>query len=478
MKEKSVSNFDIVIFGVTGNLSRKKLIPSLFNLFKNKCISNFRVIGFSRKIFTDKEFRLYIKDSLWQEETDSLIEIFLNFFIYVFGDFNENEPYIKLFKLLDKSRETIYYLSTSPTFYGPIINNLKKHFVSERLTLSKIVLEKPFGSSLETAKKLNSLLYSAFREDQIYRIDHYLGKETVQNIFTFRFGNSIFENIWNNRYVDFVQITVAEELGLDGRAEYYDSVGALKDMVQNHILQLLSLVAMESPIKFDSEFIHDEKVKVLKSLRKINREDIKNCIVKGQYIGSQVQGVFKKGYKDETESLGNSNTETYLAMKVFINNWRWSGVPFYLRTGKGLARKFSEIYIQFKKPSFTLFNNSSVDFSNALIFRIQPRDGIEIKFNTKKPGYNYEIQTANMEFSYYGTFKRLFDEAYERLLLDAFLGDGTLYATSDEIESSWEFVSDIANKWEDIEICNYFYGSEGPKEIDSILEKDHFWRKI
>ena len=331
-----------------------------------------------------------------------------------------------MFDLLGKNKERVYYLSTAPEILWGNIENLKPYSLMDECSYSKIVLEKPFGSSLDTARCLNSLLYSVFKEDQIYRIDHYLGKETVQNIFTFRFGNSIFENIWNNRYVDFVQITVAEEVGIDGRFEYYDSVGALKDMFQNHILQLLSLVAMESPIRFNSDFIHDEKVKVLKSLKKFNKEEIENHIIKGQYVSSRVQGFLKKGYREEAEFLKTSNTETYLAMKVFINNWRWSGIPFYIRTGKALVRKFSEIYIQFKKPNFTLFNTTLNNMSNALIFRIQPRDGIEIKFNTKKPGYNYEMQEANMEFSYHTSFSKFFGESYERLLLDAFLGDGNL----------------------------------------------------
>ncbi|WP_445436090.1 glucose-6-phosphate dehydrogenase [Candidatus Borreliella tachyglossi] len=477
MREKNVSNFDIVIFGVTGNLSRRKLIPSLFNLYKDGYISNFRIIGFSRRTFTDEGLRLYIKDSLWQEEATALVDDFLKFFVYLSGDFREKDTYAKLFDLLD-DRERLYYLSTSPEFYETIIANLKPYSFNDALAFSKIVLEKPFGSSLDTARYLNSLLYSVFKEEQIYRIDHYLGKETVQNIFTFRFGNSIFENIWNNRYVDFVQITVAEEVGIDGRFEYYDSTGALRDMFQNHILQLLSLIAMEPPIGFNSDFIHDEKVKVLKSLKKLGKGEIEQRIVKGQYVCSRVQGVLKKGYKEEAEFLKISNTETYLAMKLFINNWRWSGVPFYIRTGKALARKLSEIYIQFKKPDFTIFNTSLNNLSNALIFRIQPRDGIEIKFNTKRPGYNYDMQEANMEFSYHSSFNKFFGESYERLLLDAFLGDRTLYARNDEIDSSWEFVSDILGKWEDMKNWNYFYGSEGPVEANMILERGHFWRKI
>ncbi|QFP41734.1 glucose-6-phosphate dehydrogenase [Borrelia miyamotoi] len=477
MSEKNVSNFDVVIFGVTGNLSKKKLIPSLFNLYKDGHISNFRIIGFARRNFTDEELKIYVEDSLWQEESTALVDDFLKFFIYLSGDFREKGAYIKLSSLL-KNRETIYYLSTSPKFYGIIIENLKPYSFNDNPYLSKIILEKPFGSSLDTARFLNSLLYSVFKEEQIYRIDHYLGKETVQNIFTFRFGNSIFENIWNNRYVDFVQITVAEEVGIDGRAEYYDSFGALRDMIQNHILQLLSLVAMEPPISFNADFIHDEKVKVLKSLRKLNKENMESHIVKGQYVCSRVQGVLKKGYKEEAEFLNTSNTETYLAMKLFIDNWRWFGVPFYIRTGKALVRKFSEIYIQFKKPGFTIFNTGLSNLSNALIFRIQPRDGIEIKFNTKRPGYNYEIQEANMEFSYHASFNKFFGESYERLLFDAFLGDRTLYARNDEIDISWEFVSDILDKWEDVKNWDYFYGSEGPVEANMVLEKDHFWRKM
>ncbi|AAX17954.1 glucose-6-phosphate dehydrogenase [Borrelia turicatae] len=477
MSEKNVSNFDVIIFGVTGNLSRRKLIPSLFNLYKDGHINNFRIIGFARRNFTDYELKVYIKDSLWQEESTALIDDFLKFFVYLSGDFREKDAYVKLSSLLD-NRDRIYYLSTSPEFYEAIIENLKPYSFSNTSYLSKIILEKPFGSSLDTARCLNTLLYSVFSEEQVYRIDHYLGKETVQNIFTFRFGNSIFENIWNNRYVDFIQITVAEEAGIDGRAEYYDSVGALRDMVQNHILQLLSLIAMEPPIGFSADFIHDEKVKVLKSLRKLSRDTMQNHIVKGQYICSQVQGILKKGYREEANFLSISDTETYLAMKLFIDNWRWSGVPFYIRTGKALVRKFSEIYIQFKKSDFTIFNTGLINLSNALIFRIQPRDGIEIKFNTKRPGYNYDIQEANMEFSYHASFNKFFSESYERLLFDAFLGDKTLYARNDEIDSSWEFVSDILDKWEDIKNWDYCYGSEGPVEANMILEKDHFWRKM
>ncbi|ACH93569.1 glucose-6-phosphate dehydrogenase [Borrelia duttonii] len=477
MSGKNVSNFDVVIFGVTGNLARKKLIPSLFNLYKDGYISNFRIIGFARKNFTDEELKNYIKDALWQEEFTALVDNFLQFVIYLSGDFRDKNAYLKLLSLLS-NREKIYYLATSPEFYESIIENLKLYLCDDTSYLSKIILEKPFGSDLDTARFLNSLLYSVFKEEQIYRIDHYLGKETVQNIFTFRFGNSIFENIWNNRYVDFVQITVAEEIGIDGRAEYYDSVGALRDMVQNHILQLLSLIAMEPPIGFNADFIHDEKVKVLKSLRKFNQDTMKDNIIKGQYVCSKVQGVSRKGYRKEANFLCNSDTETYLAMKLFIDNWRWSGVPFYIRTGKALVRKFSEIYIQFKKPNFTIFNTGLSNLANALVFRIQPRDGIEIKFNTKKPGYNYEIQEANMEFSYHASFNKFFGESYERLLFDAFLGDRTLYARNDEIDSSWEFVSDILDKWGNIENMDYFYGSEGPIEANLILEKDHFWRKM
>jgi glucose-6-phosphate 1-dehydrogenase len=415
---------------------------------------------------------------------------------YFQTNFDDRAAYERLGLLLDRldhERGTegnrIFYLATQPSYY-PVISDLlrstglARRGGGEAPGWSRIIIEKPFGHDLQSARELNDELSKGFREDQIYRIDHYLGKETVQNILVMRFGNGIFEPIWNRRYVDHVQITAAESLGLEGRAGYYDEAGALRDMVQNHMMQLLTLVAMEPPSAFVADDVRDEKVKVLRSIVPLPENELAQEIVRGQYGPGWQGGVHVPGYLEEPGVKSNSQTETFVALKLLLENWRWAGVPFYLRTGKRLTKRLTEIAIQFKRPPYLLFKDTGADEMqpNVLSLRIQPNEGVSLRFGAKVPGQEMQVRPVSMEFFYGRSFGVEPPEAYERLLLDCMHGDSTLFTRRDETELSWKLVDSIAKAWgraPSAHIPQYEPGTSGPPEADALIERDgRTWRRL
>jgi glucose-6-phosphate 1-dehydrogenase len=412
---------------------------------------------------------------------------------YVQASYDDASGYRRLADLLeklDRERGTagnrVFYLATPPGAYSGIVEQLGASGLAQPPSpdaWTRIIIEKPFGRDLETARELNRQLTSAFREEQIYRIDHYLGKETVQNILVFRFANGIFEPIWNRRYVDHVQITVAESIGLEGRGRYYDQTGALRDMVQNHLLQLLSLVAMEPPIAFDADAVRGEKVKVLHAVRPFGPSDVPNLTVRGQYGPGAVGAEDVPGYRQEPGVSPDSNIETYVAMKLFVDNWRWADTPFYLRTGKRLPRRVSEIAIQFKRAPHLLFRQAAEGLEpNVLVLRIQPNEGISLRAGVKVPGPTIQIRSINLDFLYGLSFGVEQPEAYERLLLDCMLGDSTLFTRSDEVETAWALLMPILDTWADHpppDFPNYPAGTWGPEAAHNLIEEDgRRWRRL
>ncbi len=491
----------LVIFGATGDLTKRKLIPALYNLaIDGHLPPNFSVIGFARRDWTDEFFRNEmcegIKEFSRRPFDQNLWNTFSQSLHFLSSNFDEPEGYKELQSCLDRFDEErgtpgsrLYYLSTPPSYYPTIIENLGEAGLSGRMarrnegTYSRIIIEKPFGHDLESAIALNDQLHQVFTEQQIYRIDHYLGKETVQNILVLRFANGMFEPMWDRRYIDHVQITAAESVGVETRGGYYEESGALRDMVQSHLLQLLNLVAMEPPVAFDADAVRDEKVKVLKSIRPIRGNLVAEQVVRGQYDAGSVAGKDVTAYRDEEKVSSESSTETYVAMKLFVDNWRWQGVPFYVRTGKSLTKRVTEIAIQFKQPPLALFkgaeNQSSME-PNVLALRIQPDEGISLKVLAKTPGTRLNIRPVKMEFLYGSSFGEDPPEAYERLLLDSMIGDSTLFTRSDEVETAWSFVTDILETWAQMpapRFPNYESGAWGPREADRLLYRDNReWR--
>lgn len=477
----------VVIFGVTGDLTRRKLLPALFALYR-KGVSRMRVVGFARRDWGTDGFRERAEAILGdlpdaRESSDAQRTAFIKQLHYVQSSFEQSDGYQALQRHIGATGNCLYYLSTPPSAYEDIIRNLGAAGLNrneERFT--RIVVEKPFGRDLESARGLNQLLAESFREEQIYRIDHYLGKETVQNIMLLRFGNGIFEPLWNNRYVDHVQITVAERLGTEGRGNYYNSSGALRDMVQNHMFQLLSLTTMEPPSDLRADSIRDEKVKVLRSIRPITFDELGRYACRGQYDAGYVDGEQVPGYLQEEGVPADSRTETFVGLKLFLDSWRWSGVPFYLRTGKRMRRKVSEIAVTFREPPLELYTNQHpVMTRNTLIIRIQPEEGITLTVNTKIPGYTTNMRPVNVDFAYGSAFGESTLEAYERLLFDAMLGDSTLYTRRDEIETSWQFVSQLLDHWQRSAERPQLYepGSSGPSCARELLASDRRrWRKL
>ncbi len=482
----------LIIFGATGDLTRKKLIPALFSLFINGSISNFRVVGFARREWTDNFFRDYvlkiIDSGIFSNVSESLKKEFVKKCFYISSAFESDRGYRRIKDEYTSPKSKIFYLATPPSAYESIITKLGESGLAgeddSMRSFSRIIIEKPFGNNLESARKLNLVLNRYFRENQIFRIDHYLGKETVQNIMVLRFGNGIFEPLWNNRYVDHVQITVAEKEGIGTRGNYYERSGALRDIVQNHMMQLLALVAMEPPIDLRPDTIRDEKVKVLESIKPIPHDLLKKETVRAQYTRGIVDGVEVLGYREEKNVAPDSTTETFVALRIFLDSWRWAGVPFYLRTGKRMSRRITEIAIQFKNPPHILFKEQSVSntIPNSLVMRIQPDEAVTININSKIPGYTTEMRPVNMTFRYGATFGEDPPEAYERLLLDVMNGDSTLYTRRDEIEASWRFVTDILEGWEKMgvkELPYYRAGSSGPEEARRLLlVEGRRWRKL
>ncbi len=488
----------MVIFGATGDLTHRKLLPALYNLaLEHPLPAGFAVVAFARRPYDDDVFRQQALESINQYSRQKPInqqvwDSFVAGLHYLQSNFNDPEGYTKLNTLLNKldqergtSGNRIFYLSTPPSQYPEIIQNLGNAGLSRnRKGWTRIIIEKPFGHDLNTAHELNRQVARVFREDQIYRIDHYLGKETVQNINVFRLANGIFEPVWNRRYVDHVQITVAENLGLEGRAGYYEESGAIRDMIQNHMLQLLTLVAMEPPIALDANSVRDEKVKVLHALQPMTGHDVLENTIRAQYGPGWVGGHQVPGYLQENGVSPTSSTETYVALKTFIDNWRWAGVPFYLRTGKHLPKRVSEVAIQFKQPPLMLFKDSDTQGQvepNVLTLRIQPDEGISLKFGAKVPGTDMQIRSVNMDFFYGSSFVREQPEAYERLLLDAMHGDSTLFTRRDEVEAAWSFVQGILDGWNSASrdtIHTYESGSWGPQAADEFIWRDgRRWRR-
>ena len=482
-----------VVFGASGDLVRRKLLVSLFRLFQQGFINeHFFILGAGRKELSDEDFRKDTKQIILEktkEPSPSDLEQFLNFLYYIAGDYSElsfyNDIKTKIEQISTKHKigeNIIFYLSVPPLLYPVIIEHLGSANLSCR-PQTKIVIEKPFGRDLKSASGLNQTILKCFTESQVYRIDHYLGKETVQNILMFRFANSIFEPVWNRNYIDHVQITIAESVGIEHRAAYYEHSGALRDMFQNHMLQMLTLVAMEPPVSFEADSIRDEKSKLLKSIRPFKINELDNYIVRGQYSDGIVDGKKVAGYKSEHSVAANSKTETYVAAKMFIDNLRWKDVPFYMRTGKRLFGKDTEIAITFKQVPHSMFASIGLDDmpANVLIFKIQPREGIILNFQAKRPGAKTCISTLSMNFNYSELFGTEMPEAYQRLLLDCMLGDQTLFTRQDTIETSWKILTPVLESWENSNSSpeEYPAGAESFPAADNIIKSDgRNWRKI
>ncbi|QZE14702.1 glucose-6-phosphate dehydrogenase [Halosquirtibacter laminarini] len=480
----------LIIFGASGDLTKRKLIPSLYKLFIQKSLpENFILIGASRTVFTDEQFRTKSTEFL-QEEDQNSIEEFKKIIHYQPVQPDNIEDYQKLKGRIDTlcekkniEKNLIFYLSTPPALYTIIPKNLAEVGLNkEEGHFSRLIVEKPFGTDLESALKLNQELLSNFEEHQIYRIDHYLGKETVQNLLVLRFANAIFEPIWNRNFIERVEITSAESLGVEKRGGYYDKSGALRDMIQNHLLQLVGLLAMEPPVEVEADAIRNETLKVFKAFAPFTSdEQIKNNVVRGQYISSRIKNEEIKGYRQEEGVDENSRTETFAAIKFYINNWRWSNVPFYIRTGKKLPTRVSEMVIHFKNSPHHLFSGGKElpQINNQLIIRIQPDEGILMKFGMKEPGSGFVTKPVNMNFHYNTLSEKELPSAYQRLLLDCMIGDATLYARGDSVIEAWKFVKPIQEYWKksDAPIFGYPAGTWGPHEADNLIEGDEqTWR--
>jgi glucose-6-phosphate 1-dehydrogenase len=480
-----------VIFGATGDLTHRKIIPAFYHLVKNKLLpDDFAIIGFARRPKSDDDFRKDLHEALLEfshtKPVDEEIWKKLAAHIYYFqGELDDPEAYKKLAQKLKSLPESpkigenyLFYLATSPNYFGQAAQNLAAAGLASQHdgTRRRLIVEKPFGEDLESAQKLNRDLQGAFSETDIFRIDHYLGKETVQNLIYFRFANSIYEPLWNRLYIDHVQITVAEQVGVESRGGYYDHAGASRDMLQNHLFQLLTLTAMEPPASLDGQSIRDEKVKVLRSIPTPSIDFLQKNVVRAQYGGGFINGKGIPAYRQEEKVAHDSLTETFVAARFEIDNWRWNGVPFYLRTGKALETQFTEINIVFKRPPSVLFAASGDDRlrRNSLRIRIQPNEGIGINFNSKVPG-KPEAELVEMEFLYRSGFDHYLPEAYERLLVDALIGESTLFTRSDEVEQAWRLVDSLHSVWDKQKIRDlplYACGSMGPVESDLLLERE------
>ena len=468
----------LIIFGASGDLTKRKLLPALFELYKNKLLpENFAVLGASRSPLSDDDFRSRTDEFLPEDE---LIDAFKNKLFYQQVHTNKKEDFVPLKNRLEQLAVSleiepnfVFYLSTPPSLYSAIPKLLCENGLSKSdKYFRRLIVEKPFGNDLESARQLNIELLQYFSEDQVYRIDHYLGKETVQNMLVTRFSNGIFEPLWNRRYIERIEITSAESLGVEGRGGYYDHSGALRDMVQNHLLQVTGFVAMEPPVIIEADAIRNEILKVFQSLRPIREPEVPSHVIRGQYTASKIEGEYIPGYRDEEGVDRLSRTETFVALRFYIDNWRWAGVPFLIRTGKKLPTRVTEIVIKFKKVPHHLFGSSNDHAHNQLIIRIQPDEGILLKFGMKTPGAGFKVQTVNMDFHYSDLADEKVPTAYERLLHDCMIGDATLYARGDAVEKAWEFVQPIMNAWQsnpDIPIYGYPAGTWGPEETESLV---------
>lgn len=485
----------MVIFGASGDLTARKLIPALYDLAASRRLPmEFSVVGVSRTDMSHDEFRGRLRKALEEHRPDGFSDDVWDSFsagiFYLSGDSKKPETYSKLrdfLRKLDSERGTggnrIFYLSSSPSLFPAIVDGLGESGMSgeDENSYSRIVIEKPFGRDLSSARELNSEIQSRFREDQIYRIDHYLGKETVQNIMALRFSNGIFEPLWNQNYVDHVQITVAEDIGVGTRGAFYEEAGALRDIVQNHLMQVLCLTAMEPPVTFDADSVREEKVKVLKAVRPFPEDDIGSSAVRGQYSRGWVWGEEVEGYREVEEVASDSSTETFVALKFFVDNWRWAGVPFYARAGKRMPKKSTEIAVHFKPTPHTPFARAGDDGMepNVLVIRIQPEEGVSLKIGAKVPGAGFDIGAVNMDLLYGTAFLEEAPDAYGRLLLDLMLGDPTLFIRADEAEGSWRILDPVMKEWaKEKSVPFYEAGTWGPEEADALLGSDgREWRR-
>ncbi len=501
-RRKTPEPCTIVLFGASGDLTQRKLVPALYNLTREGLLSpKLAIVGFARRKKTNDQFRHEMLESVRKnvpgfDEKDLFWAEFSKTIFYQTGAFDSAEEYQALAVRLDDIERALglppnrlYYLATAPEHFGTIVRGLDAARLArprsdpDRAGWARIVVEKPFGRDLESARSLNRELLRVLEEKQVFRIDHYLGKETVQNLMALRFANGIFEPLWNQKYVDHVQITVAESIGVEGRGGYYDQAGVLRDMIQNHMLQVLSLVAMEPPAALEADAIRDEKVKVLRALRRIPPADVDLHVVRAQYGAGTILGRLVPGYREEEGVSQDSRTETYVALRLSVDNWRWAGVPFLLRSGKRLPKRTTEICIQFKKPPLSLFGEQAACTvsPNALIVNVQPDEGISLRFGAKVPGPEIEVRQVKMDFRYGDSFGVPSPEAYERLLLDAMSGDSTLFTRRDEVEAAWTIMTDILEGWgrSTTPPLTYAAGSWGPEEAEKLFSgHEGRWRRL
>jgi glucose-6-phosphate 1-dehydrogenase len=488
MRPKST---EMVIFGAGGDLTWRKLMPALYDLFLDQWLpEQFAIIGVDRKAMNAKKFHQRLREGVdrfsrhgatdaknWKAFSSYIVE-------YISADFSVAETYHDLAKRLDAREQDwgvpatrLFYLATPPSMVEVIAPALHDAGLVKDSDRSRIVVEKPFGRDLESAQALNRLLEENFEEKQIYRIDHYLGKETVQNILAFRFANALFEPLWDRRYIDHIQITVAEQVGIEHRGAYYEKAGALRDMIQNHLLQILCLIAMEPPVSFNDDEIRNKKVDVLRAIRPISVEEAHLYAARGQYGAGWEEGEKVPGYRQEPDVSPDSNTETFAALKLFVDNWRWQGIPFYLRTGKRLPVRASEVVIQFRPVPHQSFPSASIPnwHPNRLVIRIQPRESIMLRFQAKEPGPHLRLSPVEMRFCYADAFHTIPPEAYETLLLDAMLGDATLFMRADQVEAAWSIITPVLQAWEKdppVDFPNYRASSWGPEVAEVLIAQD------
>ena len=482
----------IVLFGGSGDLAHRKLLPALYNLALQRLLpASFAVVGAARGAVTEEAFRAELREAVAKfSRTKPLNEEVWDAFAQNihFVATPDDAGYEQLARTLDRvdaevgtNGNRLFYLATPPQAYAPIVRAIGKHKL-RGTGWSRVVVEKPFGRDLASAMELTSIVHEVFREDEVFRIDHYLGKETVQNILVLRFANGIFEPVWNRQYVDHIQITVAESLGVEERADYYEHAGAMRDIVQNHVLQLLALVAMEPPSAFDDRAVRDEKVKVLRALRPISEREVGARTVRGAYTTGFIEGAQVPGYREEHGVAPDSQTETFVALRCFVDNWRWEGTPFYVRTGKHLPKRTTEIAIRFRAAPHRIFQRDSTEGveANELVLRIQPDEGISLTFGAKVPVQGFRIRTVNMDFVYGASFMLDAPDAYETLIADALRGDATLFTRRDEVEQQWSFVDPILDAWRRgvPALTPYAAGTWGPPEADTLIERDgRQWRR-